>query len=122
MRLLAILGLLAIGACQTRTATPVHLAQPGDGAMSCSEIAGEMVSNRKQAAKLAKLDEGIALSNAVAMTLSQVWFWPAIMGVDMSDVEEIEARALMQRNDRLAALAGQRDCPKPAEKTVAVRS
>ena len=119
MRLLAILGLLAISACQTRTATPVHLAQPGDDAMSCAQIADERLSNRKQAAKLAKLDEGVALSNAVAVTLSQVWFWPAIMGVDMSDVEQIEARALMQRNDRLAALSKANGCPQAAEKTVA---
>lgn len=122
MRLLAILGLLAIGACQTRTATPVHLAQPGDDSLSCVQIADERIANRQKAAKLAKLDEGVALSNAVAVTLSQVWFWPAIMGVDMSDVEEIEARALKQRNTRLAALAKSNGCPDVAEKTIAANS
>ncbi len=121
MRLLAILGLLAISACQTRTAMPVHLAQPGDDALSCAEIADERLANRKKAAKLAKLDEGVAISNAFAMTLSQVWFWPAIMGVDMSDVEEIEARAIEQRNVRLAELAKTNGCPEPAETTITAK-
>jgi len=43
------------------------------------------------------------------------------MGVDMSDVEEIEARALEQRNVRLAALAKANDCPEPAETTIAAK-
>jgi len=55
------------------------------------------------------------------MTLSQVWFWPAIMGVDMSDVEEIEARAIEQRNVRLAGLAKTNGCPEPAETTFAAK-
>jgi hypothetical protein len=100
---------------------PVHLAQPGDDALSCVEIADERLANRKKAAKLAKLDEGVAISNAFAMTLSQVWFWPAIMGVDMSDVEEIEARAIEQRNVRLAGLAKTNGCPEPAETTFAAK-
>mgnify|MGYP006171481917 CR=1 FL=1 len=115
MRLLAILGLLAISACQTRTATPVHLAQSSDDGLSCIEIADERLTNRKKAAKLSKLDKGVAISNAFALTLSKVWFWPAIMGVDMSDVEEIEGRALQQRNVRLAALAKANDCPEPSK-------
>lgn len=122
MRLIAILSLLAIAACQTRTATPVHLAQPGDEILSCDAIADERNANRASALKLAKLDEGVAVSNAFAMTLSQVWFWPAIFGVDMSDVEEIEARALMQRNDRLSGLAQRKGCPLPPEATVAQSS
>lgn len=119
MRLITILSALAIAACQTRTAAPVHLAQPGDDVLSCEAIAEERTVNRKAALKLAKLDEGVAMSNAFAMTLSQVWFWPAIFGVDMSDVEEIEAKALMQRNDRLTNLAERKGCPAPPQAVVA---
>lgn len=121
MRLIAILSLLAIAACQNRVAEPVHLAQPTDDRLTCTEIAEKRVENRKQAARLVKLDEGVALSNAFAITLSQVWFWPAIMGVDMSDVEEIEARALQDRNQRLIAIAKEKSCPPLMDASIAAR-
>ncbi len=112
--LVAALCLLA--ACQTtRQARPVAIAQPGDDALACSEIATIQASNRLEAARLAKLDEGVAIGNAFAVTLSRAWFWPAVFGVDLSDAEEIEVRALHDRNRRLEEIARAKGCVVSAE-------
>ena len=111
MRPLAlVLALLAIAGCQPRQAKPVHMSQVGDKALECRQLAAMQLSNRLEAARLAKLDEGVALGNVIAMTLSQAWFWPAVFGVDMSDAEQIEARALQDRNRRLAEIAAAKGC------------
>jgi hypothetical protein len=114
MRIFAILAVLAIAACQSRQADPVQLSQPEDKKLACQEIAQLQTANRLQAAKLANLDEGVAIGNAIALTLSKVWFWPAIMGVDLSDAEEIEARALRDRNRRLTEIARSKHCVETA--------
>lgn len=117
-RIVAILVLPAILAgagCQTRHAQPVQVSQAGDAALDCEMIRELQIRNRAEAARLAKLDEGVALGNAIAMTISQAWFWPAVLGVDLSDAEQIEARALKDRNRRLEEIAQREGCPEAAK-------
>jgi len=102
---------LGLAGCQTtRQANPVAMSQPGDASLDCAAIQAAQARNRAEAARLAKLDEGVALGNALAVTVSRAWFWPAVMGVDLSDAEEIEARALYDRNRRLAEIGGRKGC------------
>ncbi len=116
MRILAILATtLALAACQSRQASPAQMSQAGDARLECAQIRSMQAANRREAARLAKLDEGVAIGNAVAVGLSKVWFWPAVMGVDMSDVEEIEARALLDRNRRLAEIGRAKGCAQTEE-------
>ena len=106
-------ALLAAG-CQTRNANPVRISQAGDGALDCEMIREIQLENRQVAAKLVKLNEGVAIGNAIAVAINKVWFWPGIFGVDLSDAEEIEARALFDRNRRLEELASAKNCPEPS--------
>ena len=120
--LLALSGAIAVAGCkETRQANPVQISQPGDAALECQAIAGLQHENRVQAARLAKLDEGVAMGNALAVTISKALFWPAVLGVDMSDVEEIEARALQDRNRRLQEIADAKGCPSPPRQTASSR-
>jgi len=111
MRIVAILAILALAACQTRQANPVSLSQSGDERLDCASIQVMQQKNREEAARLAKLDEGVAMGNAFAVAMSQAWiFWPAVLGVDLSDAEEIEMRALRDRNRRLAEIGRGKGC------------
>lgn len=115
---MAALVLLLLAGCQTtRQANPTPIAHPGDDQLSCSQIAAFQTENRRTAARLAKLDEGVAAGNAIAVAASRTWLWPAVFGVDLSDVEEIEARALRDRNRRLDEIARAKNCPPPPNKT-----
>ncbi len=95
----------------------MRLSQPGDPNLDCRSIAAYQIDNLREAARLAKLDEGVAISNAVAVTISKTAFifWPAVLGVDLSDAEEIEVRALRDRNMRLAEIGRNKGCAEPAE-------
>lgn len=117
MRALLILAALVLAACQTRAANPVRLSQPHDRNLDCRSIATIQTANRREAARLAKLDEGVAIGNAIAVTISKtaLFFWPAVMGVDLSDAEEIEVRALRDRNIRLAEIGRNNGCAETAE-------
>lgn len=123
MRGMAILAVLALGGpalvgCkETRQAHPVQLSQSGDAGLECRAIADMQMRNRLDAVRLAKLDEGVAAGNAIAVTISKAWFWPAVFGVDMSDVEQIEARALQDRNRRLDEIAASKGCRPPSAQT-----
>ena len=111
MRIITILVLTAtLVACQTRQAQLVPLSQPGDASLKCAEIIGLMADNRAKAAKLAKIDEGIAAGNTIAVAVSRTLFWPAVLAVDLSDVEQIEMRSLVDRNQRLGEIAKKKGC------------
>lgn len=109
-----LLAAVAVQGCQTRNAAPVRVSQAGDQALDCEQLRLMQVQNGKDAIRLAKLDEGVAIGNAIAVAINQLWFWPGIFGVDMSDAEEIEARALYDRNRRLDEIAKAKACPEPA--------
>ena len=116
MRVLAILACLAILGCQQhiRQARPIALAQPGDLDLSCDDLAAMQTANAARAAELRKLDEGVAMGNGLAVVISKAMFFPAALGVDLSDAEEIEARAFEDRNGRLAEIAGRKRCVEKA--------
>ena len=69
-----------------------------------------MADNRVKAAKLAKIDEGVATTNTIAVAVSRTLFWPAVLAVDLSDVEQIEMRSLVDRNQRLGEIAEKKGC------------
>jgi len=111
LRIIAIIALAAmVVACETRQAQLVPLSQSGDETLKCPEIAGLMADNRDKAAKLAKIDKEIATGNAIAVAVGKAFFWPAVLAVDLSDVEQIEMRSLVDRNQRLGELAKAQGC------------
>ncbi len=105
---LSVLVLLVAG-CQVRQADPVSLSGPGDAGMGCAEIAAEIAANRRRAVELGVDAEALERNNAALKPAGTV-FAPLLLGLDLSDAEKIEIRALADRNARLERLRARKDC------------
>ena len=109
MRCGALLFALMLTACAARPATPVPQSQAGDATSSCEEIAAEMARNEAEAARLIGADDGVVAGNVAAGVAGTV-FLPALLAIDLSNAEQIQFRALQDRNRTLARLHRERDC------------
>ena len=98
-----------LAACQVRQAEPVRLADPGDEAMGCEEIAAEIAANEREALALAGEADSLDQRNT-AMRAAGTVFVPLMISMDLSDAERIELRALADRNARLERLWARRNC------------
>ena len=108
-RCLALLTLLA-AACEARQVTPVPLSQPGDTALTCEQIAAEIAGNEAEAIRLVGADSDVTTDNALLAVTGTVLFWPALFALDVSSAEQIQFRALRDRNTNLARLQQDRGC------------
>ncbi len=112
-------GALAMAAvlagCAPRPVTPVAMAQPGDAALTCPDIAAEAGANRARAATLLGEDAEVARGNVVRGVASVIPFagLAAAATMDLSNAEQVQARALLDRNQRLDLLAREKGCPAP---------
>jgi hypothetical protein len=112
-RILAPACALLLCACAAREVTPVAMAQPGDDALSCEAIHQQIADNSLAEAKYIKKDKAVADANVAKQVAGVI----PIAGIaisastDLSNVEQIQARALADRNERLTQLAKQKGCP-----------
>ena len=104
MRIVVLLFAVLVIACGHRPSNPTPISQPGDNQLSCTELAQQMADNHQKALILAGKDEDLESQNVAAFLL----FTPAI---DLSNTEQIEYRALEDRNKNLARLREQKGCP-----------
>jgi len=95
---------LLLVSCAARPANPVATTQPTDTQLSCEGIDQERAANEKEARRLVNLD-----SNVVTGNVFSVIFFPYT--VDLSQKEQIEFRALHDRNRNLERLKRQKECP-----------
>jgi hypothetical protein len=103
---------LALAGCATRQVTPVKMSQPGDAGLSCAALAEQISENRTSAERLFKQDKKVADGNT-AKTLGSALPMVGIFLLasnDFSNAEQIEARALMDRDQQLRFLMKQRGC------------
>ena len=103
--------LIFTAACAARPSNPVAISQPGDAQMSCEQLVAERTSNRRKAAALAGADEDVVTGNVAAGVASALVFWPAVFAMDLSNAEQIELRALQDRDRTLEGLQKQKNCP-----------
>ena len=104
-RTLALLpAALLLGSCAARPANPVASAQPADAQLSCEAIDQELANNENEARGLVKLDSDVETRNVLS-----VIFFP--LALDLSEKEQIEFRALFDRNRNLERLKRQKQCP-----------
>ena len=99
-----------VAACGHKPSNPVAISQPGDTALTCQQIESQMTANRHAANTLAGLDSDREATNTAAMVASAVVFWPAVFAIDLSNTEQIEMRALQDRNQNLARMHGKKQC------------
>lgn len=106
---------VSLAGCAPRPVTPVAMSQPGDDALSCAEIAAQTATNRDRAAGLLGLDRQVAQGNVVRGVAMAIPFGGLAAGasMDLSNAEQVQARALLDRNQRLDMLARDKGCPAP---------
>lgn len=99
-----------LAGCPARVVTPIAVTQADDGALTCAQIAGQIESNRAAGARHALADRQVEQRNTAAGVASAFIGWPALLTMDLSREEQIQVRALADRNTRLETLARERRC------------
>ena len=110
MRISALSFSLLLVACAARQASPVAISQPGDATLGCEQITVEMARNEAEAARLAGIDEEVVSGNVAAGVVGAAFFPPAWFALDLSNAEQIQLRALRDRNTNLASMHQDRGC------------
>ena len=101
-----------LAACAARDVTPMRLSQDGDAALGCAEISRQMRDNRTAAAKFLKDDRLVEQRNT-ALTVIGFLPWAGLLTATMTNLsnqDQIRARALIDREERLIYLAKQKEC------------
>jgi hypothetical protein len=98
--------------CAAKPVTPVQMAQPGDEQLSCAELNQQIQVNEAAAKDFLKKDKQVENGNAAKTVMSATPFIGILsaMAVDLSNVEQIKARAILDRNERLTYLKKQKGC------------
>ena len=85
---------------------PVAITQANDDQMSCAEIAEEIKANVVAESQYVRKDKQVESSNVVGAIV-----FPGL--IDLSNAEQVKARSLVDRNERLAFLAKSKGCSEP---------
>ena len=104
VRLPLLAAMCCLGACAAREVTPVAMSQAGDEQLSCAELDKQRAANVQDIDELLKQDKAVERTNVVAGVL------PLPMLMDFSNEEQVKARALLDRNERLNYLIKSKGC------------
>jgi len=88
------------------------MSQPGDESLSCDALKLQITQNDQAAQKFMQKDQQVEGANAIKHVGGVVPFiGPLISGsTDLSNKEQIQARALVDRDERLQFLSKQKNC------------
>jgi hypothetical protein len=105
---------LCLVGCAAREVTPVAMAQPGDDQLDCPALIEQIKANRAAADEFLASDKRVAEGN-VAKTVAGTIFAPigvllAAASIDLSNEEQVKARSIADRNERLIYLAKAKGC------------
>jgi hypothetical protein len=103
-----------LGGCAAREVTPIRMAQPGDESLDCAALNQQIADNRAAVENFVKKDKRVEDGNT-AKGIASAMPWVGLLAVastDLSNEEQVKARALIDRDERLAFLAKQRGCIK----------
>ncbi len=110
---LAISFCLLLCACAARTATPVAISRDGDERLGCAQIAAELTDNRAAESASRQHDKEVEQGNVARNVVSVFVPGGAFAGAastDLSNAEQVQARSLADRNERLVNLARMKGC------------
>jgi hypothetical protein len=99
-------------ACAAREFSSEAMVQPGDNALTCPEIKQQIAVNEAAGAQFRKEDKAVSQGNiakgvAGAIPVAGILI---VGSTDLSNEEQVKARALADRNERLDYLAKQKNC------------
>lgn len=112
--LLVSVALIALTACGGRNANPVARYQIGDENRGCEGLKVEVAHNEQEIIKLIPYED--ATGKNVALGVTGAFFIVPLFFMDFKDAEEMEVKALRDRNLWLTELAHRKNCSLPAPK------
>lgn len=88
------------------------MVQPGDEALSCSDLNKQIADNAAAVAAFQHQDKDVENGNIARGVGSAIPYVGIVVAAstDLSNEEQVKARALADRNERLANLAKQKGC------------
>lgn len=109
---LMLAGALCLCGCAAKPVTPVQMAQPGDESLGCPELRRQIAENRSEAQKYFRKDKNVENGNTAKTVGSAIPGLGILLAasIDLSNVEQIKARAMVDRDERLTFLARQKNC------------
>lgn len=100
-----------------RAYTPVAMSQAGDDQLPCAELNSQLDANSKAASDLLRQHGVTETKNTTKGVASVVLLGPIgfliLSSVDMSGEDQVKARALIDRNERLTRLVKAKTCLSP---------
>ncbi len=98
--------------CAARNVTPVQMAQPGDEMLDCAALARQIAANEDAATRFLHRDKQVEQANTARNVGSVI---PGVglllvLSTDLSNQEQILARALIDRDEQLRFLAKRKQC------------
>lgn len=110
--LVAVLGVAGLSGCAQKAIAPVQMVQPGDDQLTCAQIDKEILANEAAAKKFVERDKGTENGNTAKMILSATPYIGILsaMTIDLSNEDQIKARAILDRNESLAFLKKGKGC------------
>jgi hypothetical protein len=109
---LLVLGLFCLCGCAAREVTPVAMAQAGDEQLSCAAMKQQIADNRAAEAEFFRKDKQVEQENVAKGVGGAIPVAGLLLvgSTDLSNEEQVKARALADRNERLAYLAKRKGC------------
>lgn len=98
--------------CAAANVTPVRMSQPGDEALSCDALHKEIADNRAAAEIFVKHDRRVQDGNIAKNVGGAIPYIGILLvaSTDLSNKEQIQGRALIDRDERLTYLSNQKHC------------
>ena len=105
-------GALSLCCCAAREVIPVAMAQPGDDALSCADLKKQIADDSAAQAVYQRKDKQVEASNVAKNVGAVIPFagLALVASTDLSNEEQVKARALADRIERLQYLAKQKGC------------
>lgn len=98
--------------CAAAKVTPVRMSQPGDENLSCEALRQEIARNTAAAEDFVKRDKAVENGNIAKGVGSAIPYIGLLLigSNDLSNSEQIQGRALVDRDERLTYLSTQKHC------------
>ncbi len=107
---------ICLAACPARTVTPLAMSQPGDLDLNCSDLVNHIDANKAEASKLLDAQKGVEQANVGKVVVGSALVPIGLLiaaSADMSSADQVQARAIVDRNQQLVYLAQHKGCQLP---------
>lgn len=103
---------VSLSGCAAREFSSVAMSQPGDDALTCAQLNQQIADNGAAKISSERADRQVENANIAKGVASAIpYVGIAIAGsTDLSNEEQVKARALADRNEQLHYLAKQKGC------------